>query len=291
MLEPSSYGFRNDDLSILTIDAIGWQKIRSPEYSFAGEERPDCGHVIFQYTLSGQGYLAYEQQVHALPNGTGFLVKVPSRHRYYYLEEEDGEPWEVIWLNLRGDEASRIWDLILEQEGPVIRRDEDSPLIRKLWELLRMIAEEKVTDKYRLSASVYEWLLTLVRTSREVSKELSAGTSTMIHQAKKFMRDHYDLPLTLDALAEHCGINKHYLCRLFQKSEQSSPLAYLRDRRVEAALSLLRTTDLPIREIGKRCGFESPSYFGKVFREYMAMTPQQYRNKKLEFPFNAIYYE
>lgn len=28
MLEPSSYGFRNDDESILTLDSLGWQKIK-----------------------------------------------------------------------------------------------------------------------------------------------------------------------------------------------------------------------------------------------------------------------
>ncbi|WKL02069.1 helix-turn-helix transcriptional regulator [Paenibacillus amylolyticus] len=71
--------------------------------------------------------------------------------------------------------------------------------------------------------------------------------------------------MTLDLLASHCDINKHYLCRLFQKSEKTSPLAYLKDRRIEVAVRLLRTTELPISQIGQQCGFESPSYFGKVF--------------------------
>ncbi|MNE96790.1 HTH-type transcriptional regulator ChbR [compost metagenome] len=60
---------------------------------------------------------------------------------------------------------------------------------------------------------------------------------------------------------------------------------------MEAAVSLLRTTDHSIQEIGRECGFDSPSYFGKVFREYMSMTPKDYRLKKLEFPYDAIYYE
>lgn len=289
MLEPTSYAFRNDDKSILTLDSIGWQKIHRPEYSFVGDERPDCGHVIFQYTLSGQGYIEYEQQCIPLPKGSGFLVKVPSRHRYYYMDHQ--EPWEVIWLNIRGEEANRIWDLVVEQEGPIIRRDVASPLILSFWRLLRMIADEKVTDQYLLSVQVYEWMLTLVQTSRELSKDISAISSTMIKKAKRFMKEHYALPLTLDTLSEHCGINKYHFCRLFQKSEQTSPLAYLRDRRVEAAITMLRTTELPIHEVGQRCGFESPSYFGKVFREYMSMTPKDYRMKRLEFPYHAIYFE
>lgn len=288
MLEPSSYAFRNDDRSILTLDSIGWQKIQSPTYSFSGDDRPDLGHVIFQYTLSGQGYIDYEQQRIDLPRGSGFLLKIPSRNKYYYLEH--AEPWEIIWLNLRGEEANRIWDLIIEQEGPVIRRDSDSPLIQGFWKLLRMIAEEKITDKYRLSVYVYEWMLTLVQTSRELGKELDTKSSTLINKAKS-LKEQFALPHTLDTISEHLGINKYHFCRLFKKSEQTSPLAYLRDRRVEAAITLLRTTELPIHEVGKRCGFDSPSYFGKVFREYMSVTPTEYRMKKLEFPYHAIYYE
>lgn len=288
MVSPSSYAFRSDDHSILTLDSVGWQIIQSAEYSFAGEDRPDCGHVIFQYTLNGQGILEYEQQRFTLHQGTGFLVKVPSRHRYYYAD--NGTPWEILWLNLRGEEANRIWDLVIGQEGPVIHRDADSPLIIGLWKLLSMIAEENVIDKYQLSSTVYEWMLTLVQTSREINKGINENSISILLKAKRFMKEHYASPITLDMLSEHCGVNKHYLCRLFQKSEQSSPLSYLRDRRVEAAVTLLRTTDLPIQDVGKQCGFESPSYFGKVFREYMSMTPKEYRMKKFEFPYDAIYY-
>lgn len=289
MIKPAAYAFRNDDLSILTLDSIGWQNIANPEYSFVGDERPDVGHVIFQYTLSGMGYIEVDQQTIPLPPGTGFLVKVPSRHRYYY--EQSDAPWEIIWLNLRGDEANRIWDLVIAQEGYVIERGKDSALIQHYWKLFQTIVEEMVTDKYRLSALMYEWLLTLVQTSRDVSNEISVNTSSIIDRAKKHMREQYAAPLTLDDIASHVGINKHYLCRLFQKSEQTSPLAYLRDRRVEAALTLLRTTDMPVHDIGKQCGFDSPSYFGKVFREYMNMTPKEYRTKKLEFPYDAVFYE
>ncbi|MCR2803284.1 AraC family transcriptional regulator [Paenibacillus soyae] len=273
----------------MTIDSIGWQIIRSPEYSFYGDDRPDTGHVIFQYTISGQGYLDFEGRSYSLSKGTAFLVKVPSRHRYYY--EPHHEPWEILWLNLRGEEANRIWNLVIEQEGPLLKRASGSPLILELWTLLRMIGEEKVTDKYLLSAKAYEWMLTLVRTSKEQSKDISITSSTIVECAKKYMREHYASPITLELLSEHCGINKYHLCRLFQKSIGITPLSYLRERRVEAALSMLRATELPIQEIGRLCGFESPSYFGKVFREYMSMTPKEYRLKKLEFPYVAIYYE
>ncbi|QHT59802.1 AraC family transcriptional regulator [Paenibacillus lycopersici] len=288
-MEPGVYGFRTNDHSILTIDSIGWQTITSSEYRFAGDNRPDVGHVIFQYTLRGQGHLEFENQRFSLPKGTGFLVRIPSRHCYYYLD--NGEPWEILWLNMRGDEANRIWGLAMEQGGPVFRMEASSPVIANLWTIFRQIAGAKMTDKYRLSVSAYEWMLTLLQSSRESGRELNSKSNSVLHQAKQLMKERYASPITLDMLAEQLRINKYYLCRLFQKAEHTSPLSYLRDRRIEAAIAMLRTTNLPIQEVGKRCGFESPSYFGKVFHAYMGLTPTAYREKKLEFPYDAIYYE
>ncbi|WP_318152730.1 helix-turn-helix domain-containing protein [Paenibacillus terricola] len=64
-------------------------------------------------------------------------------------------------------------------------------------------------------------------------------------------------------IADQCGVNKHYFCRLFQKSEHTSPLAYLRNRRVEAALSLLRTTNCPCTRSGSSAASTVPAISAK----------------------------
>lgn len=285
-----SYAFRSDDLSIMTVDSVGWQNISRANYRCSSDARPDHGHVVFQYTLSGQGYVDIADQVLPLPKGHALVVQVSEPHCYYY-KADSTEPWEFVWINIRGEEASRIWSLIIEREGHVIKRGADSPLIRQLWDIIGLINRENVTDKYRLSVQAYQWMLTLVQTSREAENEIGVVAITTIEKCKTFMREHYASPVTLDLLAEHCDLNKHYLCRLFQRSERISPLAYLKNRRIEAALKLLRTTELPISRIGRQCGFESPSYFGKVFKQYMSMSPTEYRLNTLEFPYDAIYYE
>ncbi|OWR32564.1 AraC family transcriptional regulator [Saccharibacillus sp. O23] len=290
MYHTVSFAFRNEDASIMTIDSVGWQNVSHPKYRCSSDARPDYGHVVFQYTLSGRGYLDIEGRTFELPQGHALVVKVEEEHCYYY-KEEDSEPWEFVWINIRGEEANRIWDLIIGKEGHVIKRGADSPVIQELWNIIRLINQEKVTDRYRLSVQVYQWLLTLVRSSRNADKEIGALSVTTIEKCKQFIRANYALPVTLDQLAECCGINKHYLCRLFQRFEQTSPLSYLKDRRIEAALTMLRTTELPIADVGRKCGFDSPSYFGKVFRQYMSMSPTEYRLNQLEFPYAAIYYE
>ncbi|MGI6012074.1 MAG: helix-turn-helix transcriptional regulator [Ruminococcus sp.] len=46
-----------------------------------------------------------------------------------------------------------------------------------------------------------------------------------------------------------------------------------------AAQMLLRSSD-SITEISEKCGFSSDSYFGKIFRERMKVTPREYRKNR-----------
>lgn len=56
-------------------------------------------------------------------------------------------------------------------------------------------------------------------------------------------------------------------------------MEYLTQRRLEYALHLLLTSDLPVAQVAEACGFGDASYFGKRFRKQMGLTPSQYRHR------------
>lgn len=57
-----------------------------------------------------------------------------------------------------------------------------------------------------------------------------------------------------------------------------SPNHFIRLIRTQKACELLKNTDLPISHIAASCGFSDSSYFGKVFKQEMDMTPMEWRN-------------
>ena len=95
------------------------------------------------------------------------------------------------------------------------------------------------------------------------------------------IRDHYQEPLTLDALAACANMNKKYFCRFFREITQRSPMEYLNYYRIEIACEQLAATNKNISEIAWGCGFNDVSYFTKVFRKYKGVTPSQYVKKNL----------
>jgi len=243
-VKPFNIGFQAaEDAPFMTLDSLGCQEVDSASYSFQGNERPDRGHIIFQYTLSGEGRVEIDGTTYWLPEGTAFLVQVPSLHHYYY-DSASEQPWKFIWLNARGEDAQRLWDRIIAQEGPVVTLDEQAEPLRAYWKLYHRIVTEQIRDPYTLSVLVYEWMLTLLRPRSHATT--SAQDSPMIIQAKRFMDDHFAQPITLEEIAASSQVSRHHLCRIFQKIEQCSPFEYLRRRRLEAAVTLLRQSDLPI---------------------------------------------
>ncbi len=66
----------------------------------------------------------------------------------------------------------------------------------------------------------------------------------------------------------------------FRRDMGQSILGYLNEQRLNHAVSLLTTTDLPVAVIAENAGFADPSYFARFFRKSAGLTPSEYRKEK-----------
>ena len=58
-----------------------------------------------------------------------------------------------------------------------------------------------------------------------------------------------------------------------------SPLRYLIRKRIEIAQEMLRDDrSLSVAEVARRCGFENPYYFARMFKRITGKTPSSYRH-------------
>ena len=94
-----------------------------------------------------------------------------------------------------------------------------------------------------------------------------------------FIQENYVEKLTLEQIADAASISTRECLRCFRESIRQSPTDYLIEYRVQVAKKLLETTNLSITEIALRCGFNSNSYFTKIFHRSCGKTPNAYRKE------------
>lgn len=103
--------------------------------------------------------------------------------------------------------------------------------------------------------------------------------SLHIRNCKSYISHHLNKELTPEILAEHLGISKNYLLRLFPEYENITLMQYILRERVHAAANMLKYSDFEIMRIASYFHFRSQSHFGVVFKKYTGMSPAAYRKK------------
>ncbi len=86
-------------------------------------------------------------------------------------------------------------------------------------------------------------------------------------------------PLTIDRLAAQAHLSRRTFVRAFRAATGTTPAAWIRARRLDAARRLLETTDLSVDQISADCGFGNAVTLRQNFAAAFSTTPTEYRRR------------
>ncbi len=130
-----------------------------------------------------------------------------------------------------------------------------------------------------------EILLNIVKENHELLEKSNSSNNTDRERMKymlTFIHKNYSEDIKLSEIAKEAFIGEREALRCFGRTIGTSPIEYLLKYRIYTAAEMLRNGEQPITEICLQTGFNSPSYFSKVFYRMLGMTPKEYRKNKLE---------
>lgn len=107
--------------------------------------------------------------------------------------------------------------------------------------------------------------------------QVRSPSQIRLQQMLSFIRRHYAEPITLSDIAGAANISQSEAARCFKKNLDVTPFNYLIQYRLEVAKAMLQSSEMSITEIAMQCGFDSVSYFDRVFRKYYWLTPKEFR--------------
>ncbi len=144
-------------------------------------------------------------------------------------------------------------------------------LFSKLENAIRDLSK---TGEMQASAITYE-LLSYAATGRQ-SEGKDKRTSIKI-VLEQIHRNWNDPQLSISSLAENVGLHSGSLTRLFTRIMQISPSLYIKNLRIQNALTLLKETNKSVTEISRLCGYNDPDYFSRLIRSSYGLSPKECR--------------
>jgi AraC-like DNA-binding protein len=105
-----------------------------------------------------------------------------------------------------------------------------------------------------------------------------AGAAGGLRRAVSYVDRHFREPMTLADAAAQAHLSPNYFSERFRQFTGVSFQAYLQNRRLRFARSLLASTDLAVTEVCHAAGFNSPSHFGRAYRRRFGEAPSTGRD-------------
>ncbi|WP_348651701.1 helix-turn-helix domain-containing protein [Paenibacillus silviterrae] len=182
-----------------------------------------------------------------------------------FQKERSPQQYQVSLMRLLNDL------LIVMQEAGIslaqIQQNEDS----LYEELLQIYVGDEIEKWFRTRL-----ILPLIGVFRDRSesqyRNLSEELIDLIHR-------YYDTDLTLEECASKLHYNTFYLSSVFKKETNMSFSEYLTMYRFNMAKKWLKETDMTVKDIAQKLGYNNPQNFIRSFRKQEDMTPGQYRTK------------
>ena len=117
--------------------------------------------------------------------------------------------------------------------------------------------------------------------SAQLDRRQKKGSSPVTDRVMSLIRTRYSEPLSIGEIAEEVHYSPAHLGTLFKKETGTTMSSYLLQTRLNAAMTLLRTTLEPVSSIAKQVGYPDTQYFSRVFKQFAGCTPLEYRRKAL----------
>jgi len=114
---------------------------------------------------------------------------------------------------------------------------------------------------------------------RLMTGNTSATPHPAIERVRQIIQSHLGESLTLESLASAAAVSPSHLIRLFQAEINTTPIAYLWDRRVAMGIELLENTGLSVGMIAERCGFQTSYHFSRRIRQATKLSPLEVRRR------------
>jgi len=255
-------------------------KITVQSFEFKWHYHPE---YELTYIVSGSGYRIVGNSHEHFASGDLVLLGSNLPHTWWG-KNEDGSRSEAIVIQfsnefiepfLRLNEGHAI-KALLESAAKGLRFESDDALVDKLVS----IGQTKEMDSILSLLSILQDLTEKSGSNLcpdAYHNVISKKFETRINKVCTYIQNHYSERISLQQVSELVFMTESNFCKFFKKATSTTFSDYVNDLRINEACHLLIYSEDNISKIAQDCGFESLSYFNRVFLKKKRIKPSLFR--------------
>lgn len=247
-----------------------------PSYFTEREGLPSC---LFLYTEKGTGALKYRGKMLIIPENCAAVIDC---RQYQLYKSAADDRWQFYWIHFSGKCACDFEKMINEAEPAIIDFTGRLCFERYYQEFVRLVAASDKDTELRFSNHLNELLsqMLLIRHARDIHYKHKQHQAD-IERSVRYIREHYQDPLTVKELAEISRISKYYYIRIFRELIGDTPYNFLSLYRINQSKKLLTDTNFSVGQIASFVGFSNVKNYISCFKKVTGTTPLKYRQTNL----------
>ncbi|MEN8116455.1 MAG: AraC family transcriptional regulator [Bacteroidota bacterium] len=233
---------------------------------------------ILLYCVDGEGWVEIKGKRRNITANQLFVIPPKVQCRYGATAKN---PWTLYWLHFSGKNAEIYSPPV--NRGIEIPPSNDSRIEERLVLFEEML--QNVEDYFKPEKVIYaniclKQFLTSVKyldVYRSVKRE---GDNDLLKKVISFMKNNLHKNIRISELAEILNCSTSNIYKLFKQNLDSAPQDFFIHLKMERAQKYLIQTNLRVKEIGAKLGYDDPYYFSRIYTKHVGMSPAHYRKEE-----------
>jgi AraC family transcriptional regulator len=219
-----------------------------------------------------------------------------------FPEATEQQPTHCLALEIAPDSIQHVMGMMNERQPRLEEHGEwrlvdynfhltnDEAIQQLISRLVWVCAEDHPSKAVFADFMLKELIIRLSQT--EARMFLVKHASDLQHRSRlafviQYIQTHLHEPLSVEVLSQKACMSQAHFFRCFRQELGVSPVDFINSERMKLALRMLKDPYRSISDICYTCGFNSVSYFNRLFRRLKGETPGDYRRGLSETPFTA----
>lgn len=225
--------------------------------------------------VAGRGKVSCGGHTKTLNPGQALILPKGAAHQY---QSNNKTPWTIYWVHLDGHLAEQFVSMLQADESAELIFETPN-LAEVLNEFEQLLACRHATYQFNnfvLASNILRKLFSyfIAQNQLPLSNESNQINLQIIDG---YLEENIDKQISLEQMAEVSGLSKFHFAKKFQKQTGVSPVRYFLESKIKHACELIDRTQLTIKEVSSRLGYDDPYYFSRLFKKIMGLSPKQYR--------------